>query len=105
MRVCYTSCRRKPYGIMGGMEQVIKSVVTLETFAKKTGCHFTTASRLRSGHRLPSGRLLARIVKEFDLRADEAMQAYTSGESEFGEYLREKVFAPIYESQETLNVA
>lgn len=80
-----------------GMEQVIKSVVTLDTFAKKTGCHFTTASRLRSGHRLPSGRLLGRIVKEFGLNAEEAMAAFNKGEDDFGGYLRDKVFAPVYE--------
>lgn len=78
-------------------EREIKSIVTLETFAKKTGCHFTTASRLRSGHRLPSGRLLSRIVDSFGLKADEALAAYTGGEEKFGEYLRENVFKPIYE--------
>jgi len=75
----------------------VKSVVTLETFAKKTGCHFTTASRLRSGHRLPSGRLLGRIIRQFGLNADEAMTAYNAGEDQFGQYLREKVFSPIFE--------
>lgn len=84
---------------MDSTERTVKSVVTLETFAKRTGCHFTTASRLRSGHRLPSGRLLGRIIKEFGLNAEEAMAAYNQGESQFGEYLRDKVFAPVYDNQ------
>jgi transcriptional regulator with XRE-family HTH domain len=78
------------------MEREVKNVVTLDTFAKKTGCHFTTASRLRSGHRLPSGRLLGRIIKEFGLSAEEAMAAYNTGETAFGEYLQDKVFVTVY---------
>ena len=68
------------------------SAVTLEMFSERVGCHFTTASRLRAGERLPGRRLLGRIVKEYGLDRDKAFDAFTSGPDEFGAFLRESVF-------------
>ncbi|QNJ57639.1 helix-turn-helix DNA binding domain protein [Streptomyces phage Keanu] len=68
--------------------------VTLEAFADRVGCHFTTASRLRSGERKPSSVLLGRIVEEYGLDKEEAFDLFTQKDnaSEFGAYLRRVVF-------------
>jgi transcriptional regulator with XRE-family HTH domain len=67
--------------------------VTLEAFAARVGCHFTTASRLRAGERMPGRELLGRIVEEFELDKAEAFKIYTAKDpAEFGEFLRTQVF-------------
>ncbi len=67
--------------------------VTLEAFAARVDCHFTTASRLRAGQRMPGRELLGRIVEEYDLDAKEALRIFTHGTpDEFGEYLKRNVF-------------
>lgn len=66
--------------------------VTLEAFADRVGCHFTTASRLRSGQRLPGRKLLGKIVKEYHLNSKQALDAFTDSNETFGKYLRENVF-------------
>lgn len=70
--------------------------VTLEAFAARVDCHFTTASRLRAGQRLPGRRLLGRIVKEYNLSEEDKKEAYRiftdETEVEFGEFLRAKIF-------------
>lgn len=67
--------------------------VTLEAFADRVGCHFTTASRLRSGERMPSKALLGRIVGAYDLDKEEAFDLFTQDDpAVFGRYLREQVF-------------
>lgn len=68
--------------------------VTLDDFADRVECHFTTASRLRSGERLPGRRLLGRIVKEYDLDHEGALDAFTKGPDAFGDFLRQHVFHP-----------
>lgn len=74
------------------MENKTGSAVTLEMFSERVGCHFTTASRLRAGERLPGRRLLGRIVREYGLDRDKAFDAFTAGPDEFGVFLRETVF-------------
>lgn len=74
-----------------------QSAVTLDAFAERVQCHFTTASRLKSGERLPGRELLGRIIDAYDLDPQEAMRIFTSSgdaRQRFGEYLREKVFVP-----------
>lgn len=67
--------------------------VTLEAFADRVGCHFTTASRLRSGDRMPSRELLGRIVEAYGLDKVRTLDLFTAGDaSEFGVYLRDEVF-------------
>lgn len=81
--VCYNSY----------MEETTDSAaVTLEVFSDRVGCHFTTASRLRAGERLPSRRLLGRIVKEYGIDRNKAFDAFTAGPEAFGALLREFVF-------------
>ncbi len=79
--VCYTCSMDKSTG-----------TVTLEAFADRVGCHFTTASRLRSGQRLPGRKLLGKIVKEYHLDPQEALDAFTDSNETFGAYLRTNVF-------------
>lgn len=71
--------------------------VTLEAFAARVGCHFTTASRLRAGQRLPGRKLLGRIVNEYSLSQEDTEEAFRiftdEGEAEFGAFLRDKIFA------------
>jgi transcriptional regulator with XRE-family HTH domain len=70
-----------------------KSAVTLEAFAARVGCHFTTASRLRAGQRMPSRKLLGRIIRAYGLDPVETMTVYTSGSSgDFGKFLLGSVF-------------
>lgn len=85
--------------------------VTLEAFADRVGCHFTTASRLRSGDRMPSRELLGRIVEAYGLDKEAAFDRFTAGDSaKFGEFLRKNVFGGEPESMsavssETGNIA
>ena len=74
------------------MENSTGSAVTLEAFAAQVGCHFTTASRLRAGHRLPGRVLLGRIQKVYGLDPEATLAAFTSSKEEFGAYLRSEVF-------------
>lgn len=73
-------------------------MLSLHQFGEKAGCDYTTVSRLLSGHRAPSTRLLNRIIDAFGLNAEEALaalakdQGRTDGMSPaFAAYLREKV--------------
>jgi transcriptional regulator with XRE-family HTH domain len=67
--------------------------VTLEGFADRVGCHFTTASRLKAGQRMPGRQLFGRIVQRYGLDPIEALRVYTGGSAEqFGAYLREEIF-------------
>jgi transcriptional regulator with XRE-family HTH domain len=50
------------------------------------------ASRLRNGMRLPSVTTLRKIVNEFDLDLEEAVEAHGKGSAEFGQFLRRTVF-------------
>lgn len=66
--------------------------MTLEVFASRVDCHLSTASRLRSGERLPSLTLLARIGREFKLPLPELVAQYEKGRPAFAKYLRTRVF-------------
>ncbi len=68
--------------------------VTNPEFGDTVGCDYTTASRLRSGERLPSRSLLSSIVKAYNLDANEALDAADKGGEEFAKYLDEMVFNP-----------
>lgn len=74
------------------MTESTGSAVTLEAFSERVGCHFTTASRLRSGDRLPGRKLLGRITHEYHLDPSDVLDAYSSSQEEFGRYLRVHVF-------------
>jgi len=68
--------------------------VTNDEFGAAVGCDFTMASRLRNGARLPSRELLERIVKAYNLDANEALDASSQGGHAFAAYLRRTVFEP-----------
>jgi transcriptional regulator with XRE-family HTH domain len=61
-------------------------------FAKAIGCHITTASRYRNGHRLPGVELLEEIRKVLDVSHDEIHRVWAQGKKAFGAYLRDRVF-------------
>lgn len=78
-------------------------MVTNSEFARRVGCHFTMASKLRNGERLPSGQMLAKIIREFGLRSgaqDEVLAAMADRDSEaMSAALRRHVFraeAPLH---------
>lgn len=75
--------------------------ISLKEFGRRAKCDYTTASRLLTGDRAPSTRLLVRICDAFDLDKGEALgvlakdQARTDGKHPaFAEYLRDNVFSP-----------
>ncbi len=65
--------------------------MTNEEFAAKVGIHFSMASRLRTGKRLPSAKVLRRISKTFKLSAAELLDAHNRGPEEFSQYLNTHV--------------
>lgn len=66
--------------------------LSLTSFAEAVGCHFTTASRLRAGTRMPGRDLFNRIVAIYNLDRNEAMTAFCGPMGEFGVYLQTAVF-------------
>jgi len=68
--------------------------MTNEEFGERVGCHYSMASRLRNGERLPSRDLLRRIISAFELNRAEAYEAYDQGKEEFSRYLRATVLEP-----------
>jgi transcriptional regulator with XRE-family HTH domain len=69
--------------------------VTNEEFAERVGVHFTMASRMRNGNRLPSVKTMISISNAFDLKMDDLSDAYAAGPDQFGEFLRENIFDSI----------
>jgi len=74
--------------------------ISLHEFGRRVDCDYTMASRLLSGDRAPSTRLLLRICEAFELDEGEALRALgkdqerSDGKSpSFAAYLKEHVFA------------
>ncbi len=61
-------------------------------FAKLVGCHVTTASRYRNGHRLPQVQLLERIRQVVGVTHEEIHQVWSLGPEVFSRFLREHLF-------------
>ena len=61
-------------------------------FAARVGVSTATASKLRTGGRLPSTALLYRIVIMWDLDPLAALRAHARGPAVFSAWLRVKVF-------------
>jgi transcriptional regulator with XRE-family HTH domain len=71
--------------------------ISLHEFGRRAGCNYTTASRLLSGDRAPSTRMLNRICKAFGLDYGDALrilqedQERNDGKStKFAAFLKEK---------------
>ncbi len=75
--------------------------ITLHEFGERVSCDYTTASRLLSGDRMPSTRLLSRICAAFELDEGEALRTLARDQdrddgkaTEFAGFLRANVFEP-----------
>lgn len=66
--------------------------VTLGEFAKTIGCHFTTASRIKDGSRMPGRLMFDKIIKQYDLDPLEALTKFCGDKETFGRYMRENIF-------------
>lgn len=66
--------------------------VSNHQFARRVGCNYTMASRLRNGARTPSAQMLVKICRAFNLDHGEALKAYGEGREPFAAWLRAKVF-------------
>ncbi len=51
------------------------------------------ASRLRSGQRLPSAKMLFKIAAEYDLPLEDVESAYSEGPAGFAYFLQKNLFA------------
>lgn len=61
-------------------------------FANAVGCDHTTASRLRSGQRRPSAKMLLRICSAYNLDEGIALRNLGEGAEQFSTWLRQEVF-------------
>jgi len=76
-------------------------MLSLHQFGEAVGCDYTTASRLLSGERAPSTRLLARICKVYGLDEGDALRTLAADQENestrltvgFADWLRENVFS------------
>lgn len=66
--------------------------VTNHAFAAAVGCNYTMASRLRSGARMPSAKMLTRICKAYKLDEGEALRMHAQGPDKFSAWLRTRIF-------------
>lgn len=66
--------------------------MTNQEMADRLGIHFSMASRLRAGKRLPSTDLLRRIHKEFRIPLKDLVAAHEQGPKAFGKLIRERIF-------------
>lgn len=66
--------------------------MTNQEFSDRVGIHFSMASRIRAGKRLPSADLLHRIHREFKVPLNDLHQARNEGAVAFGRLIRERVF-------------
>jgi len=67
--------------------------LSLKEFGRRTGCDYTTASRLLSGNRRPSTDLLNRICDAFGLDHGAALRVLGEDQHEFGKSGRSPRFA------------
>ena len=75
------------------------ATITNREVGRRVGCDHTSVSRLRSGGRMPSTGLLARICREFELDEGEALRILAQDQDRgdgratlFSAWLREHVF-------------
>lgn len=75
----------------------IEKAASNTDFARRVGVHYTMASRIRNGKRMPSSRTLSAIqvafkIQDQDLRS--MMTAMEGGTESFSAWVRENLFAP-----------
>lgn len=61
--------------------------------AKRVGCHYTTVSRLRSGARLPSLKLMIRMCEAFGWDTGEAVNVLVGPREKAIEYVSTRLQA------------
>jgi len=64
--------------------------MTNQEFGERVGVTHSMASRIRSGHRLPSTGVLVRIHEQFGVPLQELMDAHQNGCEAFGRLIRER---------------
>ena len=75
-------------------DRTVKAVSNAD-FARRVGIHYTMASRLRNGHRMPSSGLLSAIVEAFHVEGDELgvmHAALGGGPDTFGAWIRDCLY-------------
>lgn len=75
----------------------IEKAASNTDFARRVGVHYTMASRIRNGKRMPSSHTLSSMqvafgVQDGDLRS--MMKAIEGGQDTFGAWVREHLFIP-----------
>jgi transcriptional regulator with XRE-family HTH domain len=76
----------------------IQKATSNADFGRRVGIHYTYASRLRNGQRVPSSHTINAIRNAFDLdehMTSEMIQAAASAEG-FGEWISEHLFEEMY---------
>lgn len=76
------------------MDSPIETPVSNADFGRAVGVHFTTASRYRTGDRVPSTKVALAIAEAYDLDARAILETIREGGPVFGHYLRMNVFGP-----------
>lgn len=74
---------------------VIKKATSNPDFARRVGIHFTMASRIRNGNRMPSSAVLGRIIQEFGIDGgtlEDFMEAVNQGALSLGAWIDEHLF-------------
>lgn len=65
--------------------------ISNQQFADAVDIHFSMASRLRSGQRLPSADLIKRISDVYGIPLEDLHRARSGGPKAFGKFLCERV--------------
>lgn len=75
----------------------IEPAVSNTDFARRVGIHYTMASRIRNGKRMPSAATLTAIIRAFHISEPlltSMMNALDGGQDEFGKWIRKNLFVP-----------
>ena len=77
-----------------GMSKIDKAVSNTD-FANRVGVHYTFASRLRNGQRVPSMATVTAIREAFELNSKQTtdmMDAIAAGPADFGYWVNDNLF-------------
>lgn len=76
--------------------KVVKATSNTD-FARRVGIHYTMASRIRNGKRMPSAGTLSSVIEAFQIKGkklDDLMHAVNEGQESFGVWVRANLFEP-----------